>query len=293
MTAAQTVLISGATASGKSKFALALAERTNGCIINADSMQVYAELRILTARPTPEDEARVPHLLYGHVPAREAYSAGRFVADAGRAISAALGAGRRPIVVGGTGLYFKALLEGLSPVPVIPADIRKHWRAQALRLGAAVLHETLARRDAETAARLNPADTQRIVRALEVLDASGKGLAYWQAQPSVPVVREAEAVKYLLEHPREELQARADVRFEAMLREGALEEVRALLELRLDPALPTMRALGVRPLTEHLRGRARLQEAAERAKAETRQYIKRQETWFRRHMISWNRIIEQ
>ncbi len=186
------ILIAGPTASGKSALALAIAEHVGGVIVNADSMQVYRELRILSARPTPDEEARVPHTLYGFVSAAEAYSAGRFARDAAAAIGLARSEGRRPVIVGGTGLYFKALLEGLSPIPRIGDAVRDHWRAEADRIGAAELHCELARRDAVMAARLAPADTQRIVRALEVIEATGRSLAEWQKVRDPPILDEAD-----------------------------------------------------------------------------------------------------
>ena len=204
------ILIAGATASGKSALAMAIAERIGGTILNADSMQIYSELRILTARPSAEEEARVPHLLYGHVPAREAYSAGRFVIEAAEAIAGAEGEGRRAIIVGGTGLYFKALLEGLSPIPAVKDDVRAHWRGEAERLGAKALHATLRQRDPEMAERLAPTDTQRLVRALEVLDSSGQSLMHWQSLPGTPVIDGRTAVKLLVSRRREDLHARTD-----------------------------------------------------------------------------------
>ena len=287
------ILIAGPTASGKSALALAIAERVGGVIINADSMQVYRELRILSARPTPEEEKRVPHRLYGFVPASEAYSAGRFVRDAAAAIAAARSEGRRPIIVGGTGLYFKALLEGLSPIPRIDDAIREHWRSEAARRGAAALHRELAQRDATMAARLAPADTQRVVRALEVLEQTGRSLAEWQMDRSPPVVDEAETVELLLNLDRSELHARADARFERMMAEGALEEAKALAGLGIDPSLPAMRAIGVRPLIAAVERKCSLEEAVGAAKLETRHYVKRQETWFKRQMISWRHINAQ
>ena len=287
------ILIAGPTASGKSALALAIAEHVGGVIINADSMQVYRELSILTARPQPDEEARVPHMLYGFVPAAEAYSTGRFIADVTDAIAKAREAGQRPVIVGGTGLYFKALLEGLSPIPRIDSEIREHWRAEAERRGAAELHRELMVRDAQMAERLAPADTQRIVRALEVLEQTGRSLADWQKVRGVPVVREAEAVRLLVTLDRAELHARADARFDRMIAVGAVEEVRALAALGLDPDLPAMRAIGVRPLLSVVKGESALGAAAEAAKAETRQYIKRQETWHRRYMISWRRVTKQ
>jgi tRNA dimethylallyltransferase len=287
------ILIAGPTASGKSALALAIAEHVGGAIINADSMQVYRELSILTARPQPDEEARVPHMLYGFVPAAEAYSTGRFVADVTDAIANAREAGQRPVIVGGTGLYFTALREGLSPIPRIDSEIREHWRAEAERRGATELHRELMARDAQMAERLAPADTQRIVRALEVLEQTGRSLADWQKVRGVPVVHEAEAVRLLVTLDRAELHARADARFDRMIAAGAIEEIRALAALRLDPDLPAMRAIGVRPLLSFVKGESALDAAADAAKAETRQYIKRQETWHRRYMISWRRVTKQ
>lgn len=283
------ILIAGATASGKSKLALDLARVHGGCIINADSMQVYRELRILTARPSCEDEANAPHRLYGHVSALEGYSAARYVEDAARAIQEVKSLGLRPIFAGGTGLYFKALLEGLSPIPAIAEDVRSHWRAEAEVKGGPALHAVLALRDPVMAARLAPADTQRIVRALEVLEATGRSLAEWQEQPGTPVLGER-VVKLLVSRPRAQMHARADARFDAMIAAGALEEAAALDTLRLDARLPAMRALGVAPLIAAARGEVPLEQAIAQAKAETRQYIKRQETWFRKYMISWMSI---
>ena len=214
------ILIAGPTASGKSGLAMALAERLGGTVINADSMQVYRDLRILTARPTAEDEARVPHALYGFVSGAEAYSAGRYAVDVASAIAEARAAGRVPIVVGGTGLYFKVLLEGLSPVP--PADplVRDFWRAQARVRPAAELHALLAARDPETAARLMPTDPQRIVRALEVLESTGRSLAEWQRAPGKPVLRERETVRLLVMPERAALDAGIEARFDAMMAGG-------------------------------------------------------------------------
>jgi tRNA dimethylallyltransferase len=280
------ILIAGPTASGKSAVALALAEKIGGTIINADSMQVYRELRILTARPSPADEARVPHALYGFVPAREAYSAGRFVRDAAEAIAKARADGRRPVVVGGTGLYFKALLEGLSPIPPVREEVRERWRAQAESRGADAMHGELLDRDPIMAARLQPTDMQRIVRALEVLESTGRSLAAWQAVKGQPVLNEADTVRFVVQGDRAELHARADARFAAMMQEGAIDEVKALREMQLDAGLPAMRAIGVRPLTQALVGEIDLAAATAASRAETRQYIKRQDTWAKSHMIS-------
>lgn len=287
------ILIAGPTASGKSALALTLAEHYGGTVVNADSMQVYRELSVLTARPTPENEARVPHALYGFVPGREAYSAGRFMTDAKRAIEHSRASGRVPIFVGGTGLYFKVLLEGLSPVPPVPPGIRRHWRTEAGNLGAARLYDVLAARDPEMAARLKPTDPQRIARALEVLDATGRSLALWQREPGVPVLREAETIRLVVASERDETKRRCGARFDAMMERGALDEVARLRALDLDPDLPVMRALGVMPLLAHLGGTLDLGTAVANAKAETCQYAKRQLVWLKRHMISWKTVVSQ
>ncbi len=287
------ILIAGATASGKSALAMRLARELGGAVINADSMQVYRELSILTARPSPADEAACPHALYGHVRAHEAYSVGRYVTEAAKAIESARAAGLRPILTGGTGLYFKGLTEGLSPVPDVAPGVRAHWRKQAETVGAQRLHEILSVRDPVMAEKLNPADPQRIVRALEVLDSSGKSLSHWQAQPGTPVIAEANAVRLLVRRDREDLHLRAGRRFDEMMTGGALDEVSALGALQLDPASPVMRALGVAPLLAAVRGQMQLAEAIAQAKAETRHYIKRQDTWFRKNMISWIPIVSQ
>jgi tRNA dimethylallyltransferase len=282
----RTILIAGPTASGKSGLALALAERLGGTVVNADSMQVYRELRVLTARPTAEDEARAPHALYGFTSGTDAYSAGRYAADAARAIADARAAGRVPIMVGGTGLYFKVLLEGLSPIPAADPEVRAFWRAEAARRPAVELHAVLAGRDPEMAARLMPTDTQRIVRALEIMESTGRSLADWQRQPGQPVLCEAETVRLLL-LPEHGHAAAIDARFDAMLAAGALDEVRALLAAGLSAELPIMRAHGVPSLAAHLRGALSLDAAVAAAKSDTRHYAKRQLTWQRRNMIAW------
>ena len=291
MMAQRPFLIAGPTASGKSKLAMTLAERHGGIVINADSMQVYRELAILTARPDAEDEARVPHALYGHVPAREAYSVGRWLEDVRRALDQARTEDRRPIIVGGTGLYFRALLEGLSPVPAIPEDIRAHWRAEAARLGAAGLHTVLAGKDTEMAARLRPTDPQRITRALEVLEATGRSLAVWQTRAGTPLLVADETERLLVMRDQQELFALCDSRFDSMLAAGGLEEARRLLALDLDPMLPAMRAVGVRPLLLMLSGQLDESAAIARAKQDTRHYVRRQLTWIKRHMSAWKRYI--
>jgi tRNA dimethylallyltransferase len=278
------ILIAGPTASGKSALALALAEQRGGTIINADSMQVYRDLRIITARPTPDEEARVPHRLYGHVDAAENYSVGRWSVEAAAALAAARRVKRAAIIVGGTGLYFTALTRGLSEVPPIPAEIREGVRARLASAGVAALHSELARRDAEGAARLMPGDRTRITRALEVVLATGRSLFEWHEEGKPAVLDPTLAAKIFLMPEREELLRRIGARFDAILAAGALDEVRALAERNLDRELPAMKAHGVPWLIRHLRGEISLPDAAEAAKRETRQYTKRQLTWFRHQL---------
>lgn len=287
------ILIAGPTASGKSALALTLAERLGGVVINADSMQVYREMRVLTARPSPEEEGRAAHTLYGHVPASEAYSVARWLVDATREIERALAAGRVPIVTGGTGLYFKALLEGLSPIPAIPEAVRNRWRERGVSDRRGELHRELIARDPQAAARLAPTDIQRIVRALEVLEATGRSLIEWHRTPGNPVLSEAETVRVAAGLDRAVLHERCDRRFEQMVREGALDEAQTMGALGLDCGLPAMRAIGLRPLIAHLGGEIDLATAVQRGQAETRQYVKRQVTWARRYYNSWMQVQTQ
>jgi tRNA dimethylallyltransferase len=284
----QTILIAGPTASGKSALALALAEKLGGVIVNADSMQVYGDLRVITARPTPEDEARAPHRLYGHVDAGENYSVGRWCEDIRAVLTGTARAGKTAIVVGGTGLYFKALTQGLSAVPPVPTEIRAAIRARLETEGAAALHDELARRDPIIAARLKAGDRMRIARALEVLETTGRSLAEWQREGMTAILNLERTVKIFLNPERGALHARIDARFDAMLAAGALDEVRALEARGLDPLLPAMKAHGVPWLRRHLRGEITIKEAAEGAKADTRRYTKRQLTWFRHQMPGWH-----
>jgi len=281
------ILIAGPTASGKSAAALALASRLRGTIINADSMQIYRELSVLTARPTPEEEAASPHRLYGTVPAADAYSVGHWLEDAAQAIGEAGVEGRAPILTGGTGLYFKALLEGLAPVPDVPLETRGAWREQAARLGTEGLYRELAARDPAMAARLRPSDPQRILRALEVIDATGVSLSEWLGAPAAPLLARETVLKLVIAPEREALYAKIDARFDRMIEQGAVEEVRALVAQGLDPGLPAMRAHGVSELASYLAGAVSLDEAAAKAKTETRRYAKRQMTWARRFMQDW------
>ena len=281
------ILIAGPTASGKSALALELAERLSGVIVNADSMQVYRDLRIITARPTPQDEARVPHRLYGHVDAAENYSVGRWCRDVEAALAEIEREGRMPILVGGTGLYFKALTQGLSNVPPTPPEVRAAVRARCETQGAQALYAELRRRDPQMAERLKPGDRMRVARAIEVLETTGRSLAEWQRVGMPAILEPSRALKIFLAPDRAHLYRRIDARFEAMLAAGALEEVRALAVRGLDPMLPAMKAHGVPWLIKHLRGEIGLAEAAEHAKRDTRRYTKRQVTWFRHQMPGW------
>ena len=281
------ILIAGPTASGKSALALALAEKLGGTIVNADSMQVYRDLRVITARPSPEEEARIPHRLYGHVDAAENYSVGRWCRDVGAVLAEAAAQGRMPILVGGTGLYFKALTSGLAAVPPIPAEIRSQVRGRMQNEGAAALHAELMRRDPATATRLMVNDRSRISRALEVVLATGRSLADWHRDGLPALVDPARAAKVFLTCERKQLVARIETRFAAMLKAGALDEVRALAARGLDPLLPAMKAHGVPWLIRHLNGEISLAEAAAGAVMDTRRYAKRQLTWFRNQMEDW------
>jgi tRNA dimethylallyltransferase len=283
------VLIAGPTASGKSALALALAERIGGIVVNADSMQVYGDLKIITARPAPAEEVRVPHRLYGYVDAATNYSVGQYVADATAAIDAARRGGKPAILVGGTGLYFKALTAGLAAVPPIPADIRAAVRARLEQHGAASLHAELQRRDPPAAGRLNVNDRTRIARALEVVEATGRSLLDWQRE-GLPAVISPDTPRVFIAPDRAALYARIDARFDTMLAGGALDEVRALAARKLDPLLPAMKAHGVPWLTRHLAGDIPLDEAATHAKLDTRHYAKRQFTWFRHQLGDWPRL---
>ncbi|HUI96372.1 MAG TPA: tRNA (adenosine(37)-N6)-dimethylallyltransferase MiaA [Xanthobacteraceae bacterium] len=284
------VLIAGPTASGKSALALRLAERLGGTIINADSMQVYRDLRIITARPTPAEEARVPHRLYGHVDAAVNYSVGHYVTDAAAALAEARRQGRPAIVVGGTGLYFKALTAGLAAVPPIPPDIRAAVRARLAEHGAPALHAELARHDPAAAARLGPNDRTRVSRALEVVEATGRPLADWHTEGQPPLVAPS-AARLFIAPDRAELYARIDARFATMIAGGALDEARALAARGLDPLLPAMKAHGIPWLIRHLAGEITLAEAVRQAQLDTRHYAKRQFTWFRHQLGDWPRAM--
>jgi tRNA dimethylallyltransferase len=278
------VLIAGPTASGKSALALELAQKAGGAVINTDSMQVYRDLRVLTARPSLAEEAAVPHRLYGCVDAAVNYSAGHYVRDAKEVLDEVRRGGGLPIFIGGTGLYFKALTRGLSAVPPVPDEVREAVRLRLDRDGVEALHAELARRDAAAAARLNVRDRTRIARALEVIEATGRPLAEWHAETTPPLLPEGSYRALFIAPEREALYARIDARFDAMLADGALEEVTRLAARGLDPLLPAMKAHGVPALIRHLRGEITREEAAMIGKADTRHYAKRQFTWFRHQL---------
>ena len=294
--AADAVLIAGPTASGKSALALDLADRLAAAgrepvIVNTDSMQVYSSLRVLSARPDDADMARCAHRLYGHIVPRIAYSTGRWLAEAVDLLADLRLRGQFPVFAGGTGLYFKALTEGLAPIPEIPDEIRQKYRDRLSESGAETLPGELAMRDPEAAAAIEPADAQRIVRALEVLEATGQSIRVWQSGQNVdPALPAEHVVRYAVLPERALLYARIEERFDTMVEAGALEEVKALMGLGLDPELPAMKAIGVRELSEVLGGGLALEAAIEQAKTRTRQYAKRQMTWMRNQMDDWTRI---
>ncbi len=272
------VLIAGPTACGKSALALEIAERHGGVIVNADASQVYGCWREITARPSPADEARVPHRLYGHVGWQQPYSAGHWLRDA----KPLLGGGERPIFVGGTGLYFAALTQGMADIPAIPAQIRARGDAMTTQ-------QMLSALDAPTKARIDTANRARVQRGWEVLAATGRGLADWQRDTPPPLLAPQDAVRLCIEAPRDWLNARIEARFDAMLERGALDEV-AAMRGAYDPALPAFRAIGVPEITAHLAGEITLKEARARSIIATRQFAKRQRTWFRARMADWRRL---
>ena len=278
------ILIAGPTASGKSALAIRLARDLDGIVINADSMQVYANLRIITARPTPDEEAQAPHVLFGHVDGAVNYSVGRWLEDAACALAEARRTQRTPIFVGGTGMYFKALTQGLSDIPKVPEEIRARIRADAEGLPPQTLHELLALIDPGIAARLRPTDPQRILRALEVHAATGRSLLDFQGARTSPLLDIARCRAVFLAPDRAELARRIDARFDAMMDAGALEEVRRMAGQKLDPALPVMRAHGVPGLIAYMGGACSLDDAIRKGKTDTRHYSKRQFT-FVRHQL--------
>jgi tRNA dimethylallyltransferase len=283
-------LIAGPTASGKSALAARLAQEIGGEVVGADSMQLYRDLQVLTARPSPTElQGQAPHHLMGIADAAESWSVGRWVRAAEPLIGEIGRRGARPIVAGGTGLYFAALTEGLAEAPDVPAGLRAEAAADFERMGEAAFRERLASVDPAAAGRILPGDRQRLCRAWEVWAASGVALSDWQTQTR-PVLAPGSWRGVVLDPPREALYARCDARLAAMLDQGALDEVRALMARGLAPDLPAMKAVGVRELAEHLAGRASLEDALAAAQRETRRYVKRQSTWLRHRMAGWPRL---
>jgi tRNA dimethylallyltransferase len=280
----EAILIAGPTASGKSALAIRLAQRVGGLVINADSMQVYRDLRIITARPTEAEEASTPHALFGTIDGAENFSVSRWLVEADRQLGAAHAAGLIPIFVGGTGLYFKALTQGLSDIPPVPDAVRADIRARAEGRAPEALHAELAVLDPLAAAKLRPTDPQRVLRALEVFAATGQSLVRFQNSRSLPLLHPAICPSVFLTLDRPALRERIDRRFDDMIAHGALAEVEALATRQLDPSLPVMRAHGVPPLLRHIREGFALDDAIATGKADTRRYIKRQET-FARHQL--------
>jgi tRNA dimethylallyltransferase len=287
----EVVLIAGPTASGKSSLAIEMARTSGGVIVNADSMQVYDVLRVLTARPGPEDLAAAPHRLFGHVDPARPYSTGQWVADVERVIGDPEIAGRPLVFTGGTGLYFRALLTGLSPMPDIPDAVRQRWRYRLHEEGAQKLHRVLRQADPEAAMTLRPSDGQRIVRALEVMETSGRSILSWQGETGRPLVDPDTARRFVIMPDRERLCDTIERRLDRMVEDGALDEVRDLLARGVDAEMPAMKAIGVREFAPVLDDMSRLDEALVLAKTATRQYAKRQMTWFRNQLDeTWIRL---
>ena len=286
------LVVAGPTASGKSALALRLAEALDGVVINADSMQVYRDLRILSARPSPADEARAPHRLYGVLDAAERGSVAGWREAALAEIAAARAGGRTAVLCGGTGLYLRAMLEGIAEIPPVPAAVAEAAAARYARLGGETFRDELRALDPAAADRLFPGDGQRLQRAWAVATATGRALSAWQAD--VPARPAGLAFRRVLLFPPRPASAEAvERRFRAMVAAGAVEEVARLAERRLDPALPAMKAIGVPELLAHLQGRATLEQATRDAVVATRRYAKRQRTWFRHQFQSDLRVDAQ
>lgn len=293
MTIPAPILIAGPTASGKSALAVALAERLGGCVINADALQVYREWRILTARPAAAEAARAPHRLFGHVPAAQAHSVGAWLREVRAVLADCAARGLRPIIAGGTGLYFKALTEGLAEIPEPDDATRAAAEARLAEGGRAALAEDLARDDPATFARIDPLNPMRLLRAWAVLRATGHGLAHWRALTPPPLVAPENAVRLRLMPDRAMLYGRIDRRLEAMVADGVLDEVAAVMALDLAPTAPAMKAVGAPEFMAHLRGETGLDDALRAAQMATRHYAKRQLTWLRNQMMSWQAITAQ
>ncbi len=279
------VLIAGPTASGKSALAVALAQATGGVVVNADSQQVYDTWRILTARPSAAEEAAAPHRLYGHVPLDQPYSVGHWLTEIAPLLDGPL-----PVIVGGTGLYFKALTQGLAPIPIVPEEIRAAAEADLERLGLIAFTARLGEADPATVASLDTDNPRRVLRAWEVLVATGVGLAEWRGRTPAPLLPVGDALALALTPEREALYARCDARFDQMIEAGAVEEVRTVMAMDLPASAPGLKAVGASELMAWQRGEISRDDAAERAKMETRRYAKRQLTWIRNQMADWHHL---
>ena len=279
------ILIAGPTASGKSRLAMEIASATGGIVVNADALQVYSCWRILTARPTPQDEAKLPHSLYGHVQRRQKYSVGAWLKEIGRLLEEPADAPR--VIVGGTGLYFSALAEGLSYIPEIPADVSSESADALSKRGLEGLLSDLAANDPSSLSRIDRSNTARVRRAWEVWRSTGRGLAFWQSVPGTPLLRNEDCERLVLSPDRSLLDCRIRRRLEEMLDIGLLEECEAAMD-EWDSSLPSSRAIGAKQFLAHLNGRCTLEDAVESTAVATRQYAKRQRTWFRNRMKDWN-----
>ena len=286
------ILIAGATASGKSSIAISLANQFDGVILNADSMQVYQQLHVISARPSAEEEAAAEHRMFGHMSAADPYSVGHWLDQVTVEIVDILKSGRTPIIVGGTGLYFTSLVDGISPIPDIDADIRRHWRGQE-----ADLHEALTKIDAPLADRLAPNDRQRIIRGLEVYHSTGRALSDWQANEPLkqflPTIDGLQLHKFTLQPERQYLYDRINQRFDMMVELGGIDEVKALMSMGLPADMTALKAIGVRQINQALIGNVSMDEAIEKSKTESRRYAKRQMTWQKGNLITYNSITEQ
>ncbi len=291
------ILIAGATASGKSNIAISLAKKYDAVVVNADSMQVYKELNIISARPTIKEMAQVEHRMFGHMSATKAYSVGHWLAEVSTEIVDIIKRGKVPIIVGGTGLYFTALVDGISPIPAIASDIRQHCRQRAAQIGNQQLHDELANVDAKLAAKLKVNDQQRVVRGLEVFLSTGRSLSDWQEnEPLKKFLAPAEGLnlhKFILQPERQYLYDRINKRFDQMVALGGVEEVRKLMEMGLDEDMTALKAIGVRQINQALLGNVSLGDAIEKAKTDSRRYAKRQMTWQKSNLITYNSVIEQ
>lgn len=284
------LLLAGPTASGKSALALQLAAQINGVIINADSQQVYRELRILTARPTRADEATIPHQLYGHIPASTHYSVGMWIDEVSTAIQAAHTHNQVPILVGGSGMYHRALLEGLANIPPIPAEVREEARQRLEHEGTEAFYRSLILKDPEIAGHIDAHNPHRLLRAWEVITHTGTSLHTWQARTAPPPFLATHYHRFLLLPPREQLYQNANKRVHKMVEEGVLEEVKALLALQLAPDLPAMKSHGVRELQAYFNHEISLEKAIEHTQQVTRHYVKRQHTWFKKYAADFDVI---